>query len=142
MKEEFMIKEKAINYFMNGFSCSESIVKASIDLGLCEENLLPCSTIFSAGMSSGCVCGTISGAQLVLGHLFGRNNKYGNQISAREKAAELVSEFKDKNKVTCCRVLCSGLEGSQKKEHCCKLVCDSSDILEKLVEQAGVSISG
>ena len=130
-----MIKEKALEYFKNGYSCSESIVKACIDNGLCDEELLPSATTFSAGMSSGCVCGTISGAQLVLGHRFGRNNKYNNNVSAREKAALLTDEFKKRNKVTCCRVLCSGLEGSQKKEHCCKLVNDTSEILEEIFSE-------
>ena len=133
-----MIKETALDYFKNGYSCSESVVKACIDFGLSDEIILPCATTFSAGMSSGCVCGAISGAQLVLGYLYGRNNKFNNQISAREKAAELVSEFKKRNKVTCCRILCSGLEGSQKKEHCCKMVYDSCEIVENLVEQTGV----
>lgn len=129
-----MIKEKALEYFKNGYSCSESIIGACIDEGLCGKELLPCATTFSAGMSSGCLCGTIAGAQIVLGYLFGRNNKFKNQTSAREKAALLIEEFKKRNKVTCCRVLCSGLEGSAKKEHCAKLVSDVSEILEELVK--------
>lgn len=129
-----MIKDKALTCFNNGYSCSESIVKAAIDEGLCPKDLLPCATTFSAGMSSGCACGTITGAQLVLGYLFGRENKFGNQASAREKAAELIEEFKKRNKVTCCRILSSGLVGSAKKEHCSKFVEDVSDILESLVK--------
>ena len=133
-----MLKEKALDYFKNGYSCSESVVQACIDSGLCDEELLPCATTFSAGMSSGCVCGTISGAQIVLGHRYGRMNKYGNQVSAREKAAKLVEKFKKENKVTCCRVLCSGLDGSLKKEHCCKLVQDTSEILESILAEEAV----
>ena len=106
-----MIKEKAIENYKNGYSCSESIVKACIDEGLCDESLLPCATTFSAGMSSGCACGTVTGSQLVLGYIFGR-----------------------KNKVTCCKVLCSGLEGMARKEHCTKLVADASEILEELIK--------
>ncbi len=129
-----MIKEKALEYFKNGYSCSESIVQACIDEGLCDKSLLPCATTFSAGMSSGCICGTIAGAQLVLGYIFGRNNKFNNQTSAREKAALLVEEFKKRNKITCCRILCLGLEGSAKKEHCSKLINDSAEILEELIK--------
>lgn len=129
-----MIKEKALEYFMNGYSCSECIVKACIDEGLCDESLLPCATTFSGGMSSGCVCGSISGSQIVLGYNFGRDNKFGNTVSAREKAAKFVEEFKKRNKVTCCRVLSSGLEGAAKKEHCAKLVSDSSEILSDILK--------
>ena len=129
-----MIKDKALTYFNNGYSCSESIVKAAIDEGLCPKDLLPCATTFSAGMSSGCACGTITGAQLVLGYLFGRENKFGNQASAREKAAELVERFRKENKVTCCRILSAGYEGSAKKAHCAKFVENSCDILEDLIK--------
>ncbi len=129
-----MIKERALEYFKSGYSCSESVMQACIDEGLCSEELLPCATTFSAGMSSGCACGTVTSSQMVLGYIFGRNNKFGNQVFAREKAAALVEEFKNKNKVTCCRVLCAGLEGSAKKEHCSKLVADACDILENLIK--------
>lgn len=129
-----MIKEKALEYFKNGYSCSESIVQACIDEGLCPAELLPCATTFSAGMSSGCLCGTIAASQMVLGHIFGRNNKFENQISAREKAAQLVEEFKKRNKVTCCRILSAGISGSARKEHCSKLVSDTCEILEELIQ--------
>ena len=71
---------------------------------------------------------------MVLGYLCGRNNKFGNNVFAREKAAQLVDEFKARNKVTCCRVLCAGLEGMARKEHCCKMVTDASELLETLIK--------
>ena len=129
-----MIKDRAIQYFMNGYSCSECIVKACIDEGICEENLLPCATTFSGGMSSGCACGSVTGSQLVLGYLFGRGNKFGNTISAREKASEFLEEFKKRNKVTCCRILSAGFSGSERKNLCTKFVSDACDILEDLMK--------
>lgn len=129
-----MIKEKAIEYFKNGYSCSESIVQAAIEEGLCSPELLPCSTTFSAGMSSGCACGAITSSQMILGYIFGRNNRFNNQVFAREKARLLIEEFKKRNKVTCCRVLSSGYEGSAKKEHCSKFVADACEILEELIK--------
>ena len=128
-----MIKDKALEYFKNGYSCSESIIQSCIDEGICSPELLPCATTFSGGMSSGCLCGAVAASQIVLGYLFGRNNKFGNNIFAREKAAQFVDEFKSRNKVTCCRVLCAGLEGMARKEHCCKMVSDASEILENLI---------
>ena len=126
-----MLKDKASEYFKNGYSCSESVIQACIDEGIC---LLPCATTFSAGMSSGCLCGTVSAAQLVLGYVYGRNNKYNNEVFAREKAAELVEKFRKQNKVTCCRILSAGYVGSAKKEHCAKFVCDTCTILEDLIK--------
>ena len=107
-----MLKDRATEYYKNGFSCAESIIKACIDEGLCPPELLPCATTFSAGMSSGCLCGAVGASQIAIGYHYGRNNQFGNPVSAREKAAALVDEFKEKNKVTCCRVLSAKLEGA------------------------------
>lgn len=129
-----MLKDRATEYYKNGFSCAESIIKACIDEGLCPPELLPCATTFSAGMSSGCLCGAVGASQIAIGYHYGRNNQFGNPVSAREKAAALVDEFKEKNKVTCCRVLSAKLEGAARKEHCTKLVADAAEILEELIK--------
>ena len=119
------MKENAIKYFKSGYSCSESIVKAASEAGLCSAELLPIATSFSGGMSSGCVCGTLAAAQLINGYNFGRENTKGNEPVARE--------FKKRNKVTCCRILSAGLEGMARKEHCSKYVSDVCEILEGIM---------
>ena len=128
-----MIKETALEYFKNNYSCSESIIKACIEEGLCSPELLPCASTFSSGMSSGCVCGTVAASQIVWATIWSEN-RFGNDVSAREKAAQMVEEFKNKNKLTCCRVLSAGLAGSEKKPLCAKFVADACDILEELIK--------
>lgn len=129
------MKERAIDYYINkGYSCAESVIAASADEGLCERSLVSCATAFSAGMGSGCLCGAVSAAQMVVGYNFGRENLKNNELMAREKAKELVEKFKEKNKVTCCRVLNCGLEGAARKQHCKKMVGDAVEILEELVK--------
>ena len=127
---------KASEYFLNGYSCSESIIKGAVDAGLVPEELLPIATPFCAGISSGCLCGAIAGSQMVLGYLFGRNNKNGNEVIAKAKAKEFMEEFKKNHKATCCRVLTSGLDmGSpERKAHCANMVEDCSKILEELTK--------
>lgn len=121
------MKEKALEYFLNGgCSCSESIVKAAIDEGLCPREFLPAASAFSSGMSSGCVCGTVASAQMISG--------FNNQAEARSNAKFIVEEFKNRNKVTCCRVLASGLEGMARKQHCSKYVSDVCDILQEILK--------
>ena len=107
---------------------------AAEEEGLCDKALLACATSFSGGMSSGCVCGAVAGAQMVIGYNFGRDNASGNSVCAREKAKMLVEEFKRRNNATCCRVLTAGLEGAVRKEHCSKMVADAAEILENLVK--------
>lgn len=129
------MKEKALDYYMNGgCSCSESVVKAAIDEGLCDKSLLSVASSFSGGMSSGCVCGAVAAAQIISGYHFGKDNKFGNDYSAREKAAFIVEEFKKNHKVTCCRVLAKGLQGIERKQNCSKYVADVCDIVEQLLK--------
>lgn len=129
------MKEKALNYFKEGFSCSESIIKAAIDEGLCDKSLLPAATSFSGGMASGCICGAVAGSQMVLGSCFGRDNGCGNENIARAKAKEFIEEFKKNRKAACCKVLTAGLEfGSpQRKQNCTLIVEECAGILENLV---------
>ncbi len=55
------MKEKAVNYYKQGYSCSESIIHAAMDKGFCSQTLLAVATAFSGGMSSGCLCGAVAG---------------------------------------------------------------------------------
>lgn len=128
------MKEKAIEYFKSGFSCSESIIKAASEEGICPKEFLSIATAFSGGMSSGCVCGTAAAAQLINGYYFGRENVLGNEVIARQNAKAIVDEFKKRNKVTCCRVLSGGLEGPARKERCAKYVADVCEILEDIIK--------
>lgn len=129
------MKEKAINYYKQGYSCSESVISAAIDCGLCDKSLLAVATAFSGGMASGCLCGAVAGAQMVIGANFGKQNSHQNEESARAKAKEFMDEFKNRRKAACCRVLTAGLEfGSpERKQNCMSLVEECADILENMV---------
>ena len=126
---------KACEYFNNGYSCSESMIKWAIDEGLVSEELLPAATSFSGGMGSGCLCGAVAGAQMIIGSQFGRENKNGNETIARVKAKELIQRFMETHKATCCRVLTRGMEmGSpERKAHCTNMVEHCQKLVEELV---------
>ena len=127
---------KAAEYFNNGYSCSESMIRWAIDEGLASEDLLPAATSFSGGMGVGCLCGAIAGAQMVIGSQFGRDNIYGNENLARVKAKELAQKFMEKHKATCCRVLTRGMEfsGPNRKAHCTNMVDDCQRLVEELIK--------
>lgn len=129
------MKKKASNYYKQGNSCSESIILAAIEEGLCDKSLLAVATAFSGGMSCGCLCGSVAGAQMVLGANFGKKNGQNNPEIARQKAKEFIDEFKKNHKATCCKVLTAGLEfGSvERKQNCTSLVEECSEILEKMI---------
>lgn len=128
----------AIDYFLNGYSCSESIVLDSVDKGRGDASILPLASPFSGGISSGCLCGTVSGAMLIIGYLYGKNNVFGNPPLARELAKEFMTKFKEAHKVTCCRALTKGLEHSsiERKQHCVNFVEFSSGLLDNILSTA------
>lgn len=130
------MKEKAINYYKQGYSCSESVIKSAIDEGYCQKSLLAVATAFSGGMSSGCLCGAVAGAQMVLGATFGKENEFGNDETARSKAKEFIDEFKKGQKATCCKVLSAGFDfqSPERKQNCTNLVGQCCEILEKMVK--------
>ena len=126
----------AAEYFNNGYSCSESIIRGAIEAGIVPEEILPIATSFSGGMGSGCLCGAIAGSQIIIGYLFGRENKFGNEVQARVLAKKFIEEFKKSHRATCCRVLTSGMDmaSPERKAHCTNMVNDCSRILEEIIK--------
>ena len=123
----------ADNFLNKGYSCSESIVQAAIDLNIVPKELLSVATSFSGDMGSGCLCGAIAGSQIVLGYLFGKNKTK----TARALAKEFIEEFKKTHKATCCRVLTAGLDfhSPERKKHCVNMVESCANILSTMLER-------
>lgn len=127
---------KAAEYFMTqGCSCSESMIKWAIEEGLCPPEILSAATAFSAGMSSGCLCGAIAGSQMIIGSQYGRDNQYGNEVLARAKAKELIQKFTEKHKATCCRVLTRGMDmaSPERKAHCANMVEECENLVKEVL---------
>lgn len=128
-----MLKQRAVENFKNGYSCSESVVKAAIDEGLVPVDFLSAATSFSGGMGQGCLCGAIAGSQMVIGYIHGK----GKTEKARALAKEFIEEFRKNHKATCCRVLTAGFDfhSPERKAHCVNMVYDCAKILEIILEK-------
>lgn len=128
--------KRAVDFFMQGYSCSESIIKAGICKGLVHESALPLATPFSGGIGSGCLCGAVAGMQLIIGAMYGRDDNLRDGIKARELAKKAMDMFKEKNKATCCKALTAGfvMHTPERKQHCAKMVLDCAEIIEELLE--------
>lgn len=131
------MKEAAVKYFSEGYSCSESVVQAAIDKGYAPKELLSAATPFSGGMGIRCLCGAVAGSMLVIGSIFGKNDSQDGK-KARLLAKKFNEHFSQKYKVNCCKVLSAGFDDFHSKErrnHCCSMVSDSSEILENLIKE-------
>ena len=123
----------ADNFLNKGYSCSESIVQAAIDLNIVPKELLSVATSFSGGMGSGGLCGAIAGSQIVLGYLFGKEKTN----TARALAREFIEEFKKTHKAACCRILTAGFDfhSPERKKHCVNMVESCANILSTMLER-------
>lgn len=131
------MENKAIDFFNQGYSCSEAILKTAAAKGLFPEDLIKMGTAFSGGMSSGCLCGAITGAQLVISYNLGRNDIAGNSVECKKTARKFIEKFKARHKYTCCRILSKKYEFNtpERRQNCANLVNSSSEILNEIIKQ-------
>ncbi len=130
------MKNLAVKYFLDGYSCSEAIVQASADKGYISQEALSIATSFSGGMGVRCLCGAVAGSQMVIGAMYGKNNERDGK-KARALAKQFNEEFAKKYKVNCCKVLSAGFadfHSSERRQHCSNLVSDCCEILENIIK--------
>jgi len=110
------MREKAESYYMSrDFGCSETVLKVILENFKTElpEDIVSLASGFPHGVGgAGCMCGALAGGTMALGMIFGRSA--AKDIDKVKKTMELSLElhnlFKDKHKVTCCRVLTKKVE--------------------------------
>ena len=130
------MKELAVKYFVDGYSCSEAMVQAAADKGYISQEALAIATSFSGGMGVRCLCGAVAGAQMIIGAMYGKNNERDGK-KARALAKEFNETFAQKYKVNCCKVLSAGFSDFHSKErraHCAGMVNDCAVILENIID--------
>lgn len=131
------MQKLAKDFFDKGYSCSESVLKAAAAKGYLHNDLVKLTTVFSGGMSSGCLCGAIAGAQLVISSRLGRCELEENSFECKAKAKEFIEKFKEKHKATCCRALSGKYEFSspERRQNCAILVGDAAAILDDMMSK-------
>lgn len=142
-------KEKARNYFLEGYNCAQSVVLAyHEELGLTKEAAARTASSFGGGMGRlREVCGAFSGMCLVVGLHEGYSDPKDQEGKKNQYALiqKLAGEFEKRNGSIVCRELL-GLDHHKdipvpeartkeyyKKRPCAELVADAAEILEELV---------
>jgi len=131
----------AADLFMQGCSCSESVVKAAYESKIIDQNLDPellnlITSPFSGAMGTHeCLCGAVAGSQIVLGLLFGRKETQDDPYKIKEIAAEFLDKFKEKRKVACCRVLRAKYKDNpmEARMNCGNIVAECAQILQSMI---------
>ena len=126
------------------FGCSESLMLAFQER-LGPETLptaaVAMSSAFRGGLGSGCLCGALAAAEMVLGALFGYHGQAdGDQNPEAVKQARLLYQevhdrFRASNKAACCRILTKNMaQGSQeRKDNCARLVQEAARLTGDII---------
>lgn len=107
--------DKAKELFLSGFSCSQSVFCAFADeLNIDIETAQMLSSSFGGGMGRlREVCGTVSGALMVLGAKYGYTSKNPEQKAEHYKRVQRFAELFKKNTGS---IICRELLGLKKGE--------------------------
>ena len=130
----------SLRYFQNGLYCSEAILRGfneAYELGFPPEQY-KIATAFGAGIGeSGCSCGAVTGAVMVLSLICGRTHNYESERISFTVVNELHEKFRQAHKALCCRVLTSTVEwNSAEHKLCCEqLVKHASEIIDDIIQR-------
>ncbi len=89
-----MLKQRATEYYKQGYNCAETIVRAANDeyaLGLTEEAMRMCSG-FGGGMGCGKACGALCGGICVISSKLVKSSAHQTP-ELRAKCTKLVAAF-------------------------------------------------
>ena len=105
-------RELAIDYFQQGYNCSQAVLLAFKDLtDLTEEQSARLASSFGGGMGKlREVCGAVSGMFMAVGLICGYSDPKDTTAKAEhyKKVQELAAKFKKQNGSIICRELLSG----------------------------------
>jgi len=141
------LSEKAASLFLGGYLCSESILLTLSEHQGIKSKLIPrIATAFGAGFGrKGLICGCVTGALMVIGLKFGRDNN----LQDKERAFTLARKFCEMFKERFGSLLCLELIGCDlstekgrnyfiknriKEEKCVNFIRETVFILLKLIE--------
>ncbi|MBR6804473.1 MAG: C_GCAxxG_C_C family protein [Paludibacteraceae bacterium] len=110
-------RNKAVDLFKSGFNCAQAVAIAYSDvLGMSDEEAAKVSGSFGGGMGRmGEVCGTLSGAFMVMGHLIPVIDPKDAATKQANYAA--VRELADKFKAVFGNIRCADLLQEKKIRH-------------------------
>jgi len=112
--------QKAVDYFMQGYGCCQSVVAAFADqYGMTEDMALKIGAGFGGGVGKmRMMCGAVSGMVILAGLEYGQTegSDRNGKAECYKVVQDLVNEFKEENGSFICAELL-GLKGDIKKDH-------------------------
>ncbi|MBR3642562.1 MAG: C_GCAxxG_C_C family protein [Parasporobacterium sp.] len=147
-------EQEAKRLFMEGYNCAQAVFCAFCDkTGLDIDTAARLSSSFGGGMGRlREVCGTVSGALMALGAIYGYDAP--GDLEAKKKHYRLVQEFaqkfREKNDTIICRELLKNITVTPgavpeprtpefyARRPCLRLAGEAAEILDKMLEEIPV----
>lgn len=144
MSEEMSIeaRNKAGNYFKEGYNCAEAVFLTFRELLAPEmdPSMVRLMTGFGGGVGeAGCMCGALTGSITALNMIKGRTTNQVPRDEAYQLAKEFSEKFTEKYGVTCCRAL--NPHPFETREHltnCLKITGNTSKMLMDFLDEKGL----
>jgi C_GCAxxG_C_C family probable redox protein len=108
MTEQPDLAEKALNLFLEGYNCSQSVLLAMFEHWGGNNELIPkIATGFGGGIGRcGSLCGALTGGVMALGIRFGTNEpSLEKRLQSYEFSRKFFQQFKKLNKGVLCKEL-------------------------------------
>lgn len=135
-------RNKAGEYFRNGYNCAESIFLAFRDLLAPEldAGLVKMFTGFGGGLGhAGCVCGALTAAEAGIGLFTGRTGNQEDREPGYAAAREFHDRFEERFGGTCCRVLNPHpFDTPEHLKNCIKITGNTGKLLMEYLLQKGL----
>lgn len=139
--------EDAVNLFMSGYNCCQSVFSAYSDLfGLDRETALKLSCSMGGGIGRMReVCGTVSGMAMIAGLVCGNTDPTNQDAKTKnyETVRKMADAFKKEHQTIICREILGLLEAEEsaspeartaeyyKKRPCARIVATAARIIEE-----------
>ena len=147
-------KEQAMQNFLDGYNCTQSIILAFEDVITIDiQTALKIASPFGGGMGRlREVCGSVSGMFMVLGYIYGYDEPkdFEGKKNLYEHVQELARRFEEQNGSIVCRDLlglsvkkedatpAQRTEEYYKKRPCKELIGCAAEILEAYLIENGI----
>lgn len=135
-----LARDKAGGYFKQGYNCAEAILRAFLDILSVphDPQVARLASPFGGGLGrSGCTCGALTGSEMVLGMVAGRDGLDKPLGDIYTVAGKLHDRFAEKFGSTCCRVLNpdGDFESREHLRRCLKITGGTAQMLAEFLQE-------
>ena len=130
-------RNKAGNYFKEGYNCAEAIFLTFREILAPEMDpaTVKLFTGFGSGVGeAGCMCGALTGSIAALNMIKGRTTNQESRDEVYQHAKEFSERFTEKFGATCCRVLNPHpFESREHLTNCLKITGNTAKMLTEFI---------